>query len=247
MFCPIGTAPFYGGCKQLVLKINGLFISVQYYLDVIWNPDGLITDYVNHVSTQFLELLDLNTDCIICRKMIEMTGGNESASALIFVVTVKFNAKCDYGLALTQLVNIRGKEIEVHINGLAVLTLLVRSDEQPKSIIIHQSLQTIYFESSCTPAYALLFEEMICPRLELKSTELELFSETKLREKDIFASFFRRSGIQENVSRVYVCLETYFSAMSLSRAKLSDCKVTLLILQTELILLTISKLVSCLF
>ena len=223
----------------MVSKINGLIISVQYYLDVIWNPDGLITDYGTYISTQFLELLDLNSDCSICRKMIEMTGGNESA--LIFVVTVKFNAKCDYGLALTQLVNIRGKEIEVHINGLAVLTLLVRSDEQPISKIIHPSFQTIYFDSSCKPDHALLFDDMICPRLELSFTELELFPETKLREKDIFASFFMSNEIQENVSRVSVCLETYFSAMSLNRAKLSDCKITLLILHAEIIFLTVSR------
>ena len=230
----------------MVSKINGLVISVQYYLDVIWNPDGLITDYSNYISTQFLELLDLNSDCTICQKIIETTGGNKLASALIFVVTVKFNAKCDYGLALTQLVNIRGKEIEVHINGLAVLTLLVRSEEQPISKIIHKSSQTIYFDSSCTPDYALLFEDMICPRLELNHTELELFSELKLKEKAIFASFFRNSEIQENVSRVSVCLETYFSAMSLNRANLFDCKITLLILKAELMFIIESKL-SCLF
>ena len=216
-----------------------MVINVQYYLDVIWNPDGLFTDYAVYIYTKFMELVDLDSDCDVCRKMIDITKGNESASELILVVTVEITAKCDYGLALTQLASIRGKEIEVHENGVAVLALLVRSDEQPMIKISQGSFQTIYFESSnCDPDYALLFEDMICPRLELSYTELELFPETKLREKDIFSSFFGSNKTQENVSRVSVCLETYFSAMSFNRAEPSDGKMTQLMLLVDLIVLS---------
>ena len=225
----------------MVSRINGLVISVQYYLDVIWNPDGLFTDYVYYISTQFLELLDLSSGCNVCRKMIDMTEGNKSASDLILVIAAEFSAKCDYGLALTQLVNIRGKTIEVHIDGKAALTILVRSDKQPIPFLLQGSFQTLFMDSSCFPDYTLLFEEMICPRLELNYTELELFSNTKHREKDIFASFFRNSETQENITRVSVCLETYLAAMSLNRANLSDRKTTLPMLQAELIFLTVSK------
>ena len=244
MLCPIGTAPFYGGCKQIVSNINGLSVSVQYYLDVIWNPDGLFINYISYIFTQFIELVDqtVSSDCNVCRKMIDIAERNESASELIGVVGVEINAKCDYGLALTQLVSIRGKEIDVHINGLTVLTLLVRSDEQPVSKIRHGIIQK-GDSVKCKPnyMYALLFEDIKCPRLELHYTELELFSKTKTREKDIFASFFRSSEKQKDVSKVSVCLETYFSEMSLNRAQLSDCKSNVLILHAELIYLTLSK------
>ena len=246
MLCPIGTAPFYGRCKQLVSKIYGLVINVQYYLDVIWNPDGLFTDYAVHIYTQFMELVDLDPDCDVCQKVIDMTKADESESDLILVVTVEFTAKCDYGLALTQLASVRGKMIEVHLNGVPVLALLVRSDEQPITKINQGSSQTIYFyNSKCEPDHALLFEDMLCPRLELNYTDIELFPETKLREKDIFSSFFGRNKTQANVSRVSVCLETYFSAMSFNRAERSDGKMTQLMLLAGLIVFSAGK-ISCL-
>ncbi|MEW8546852.1 MAG: hypothetical protein AB2693_25335, partial [Candidatus Thiodiazotropha sp.] len=234
--CPIGTAPFYGRCKQLVSTINGLKISVQYYLDVIWNPDGLFTDYAYYIFERFLELVNLNPDCDICRKMIDMTKGKESESELILVIALNFTTKCDYNLALRQLSNMRGKVIEVRVNGASVLTLLVRSDEQPTSDIRQGSLRTIFFPRSmrCSADYTLFFEEMICPHVELQYTELELLSQAKTREKDIFASFFKGSWPQQTVSKVHVCLETYISVMSLNCALPTEGKMTLQILPAVL-------------
>ena len=246
MRCPIGTAPLYGRCKQLVSKINGLIINVQYYLDVIWSKFGDVTDYGSSIYTHFMKLLDLNKGCYVCQKILDVTEGNESASDLVLVISIEFEEKCNYSLALTKLSDVRGKVFDVYADGLSLLMLLVRSDEQPTPLISGPSLQTIFHHKPhrCNPDYALLFEDMICPWLELNYTELELIPEAKNKEKLIFASFFWSSLTQQNLPRVSVCLKKYITMLSLNCAVPSDGKMTLKVLPAILFVLTVNQ-ISC--
>ena len=216
MWCPIGTAPIYGKCKQLVSKINGLAVDVEFYLDIIWNKTSLTTFHEHNtiwslIYAQFVELADLNPNCEICRKRIYLAENSDPD--LILVVTFKFSSECEYGLALAQAADMRGKVIVTHINRTLTVTLFVRSDKQaPKWQHSHTVLS--YNPNGCEANFMFSFDDITCPRIELIYAEKELFSPVKNKEKDIFASFFMASGEEQNVKRVSVCLDDYISAMS---------------------------------
>ena len=243
--CPIGTAPFHGRCKQLVLKVNGLHIRIKYYLDLIWNQTSLFTDYGQNyigkeIYTRFIELLDLNSNCRFCQQRLDLTEEN-STSDLILLVSLAIESGCDYALLLTKLADMRDKTIEVDINRTTVLTLLVRSDKQPPKETTYVGPKTIFWRGFgfCRAFQWLLFDDMTCPRLELYKRELELFSPNDKKKRDAFASFFTSNGTEQNLTKVFVCLDTYISVMSqLNDAWQIDGKILILFLPTVFVACT---------
>ena len=252
MWCPFGTTPVYGRCKQLVSKLNNFVVSVQVYLDVIWNQTSLFT-FNEHetissvIYERFLELADLNSKCEICRKIIDVPENSGSDLRLVLVITFEFKPDCEYGLVLAKVADTRGKKIEIHINRTAVLTLLVRSDEQPPTVYTSERIQIVPFYKTYFPCHVdfrLLFDDITCPRIELNYAEIELFSQSQNKEKDIFASFFIGSGTEQNMTRVPVCLDTYISAMSFNCATLSYGKWSVQILLVQFFILAVIKIYS---
>ena len=242
--CPIGTAPFYGRCKQLVSKIYGPVIRVRYYLDVIQNQTSLFTDLEigsigEAVFSNFIELLDLNSNCKHCRKNIDIAENN-SSSDFILTVTLEVKQGCHYDLVLKKLIDMRDKVVKAVFNRTTILTLSVRSDKQPSTSgpepIFERNLD------SCWVVYTLSFEDMTCPRIDLNYAELETFSHSDKKGKDAFASFFRGNGTEKSVTRVPVCLDTYISVMSKINSALPTYgKMTIQFLPALLYLLTIKS------
>ena len=242
--CPIGTAPFHGRCKQLVSKVTGLIIGVQYYLDMIRNQTHLFTDYGQdyiwqELFTRLTELVDVNSNCRLCQKRLDSTEEN-STSDFIFIVIIKIKSGCDYGLLLTKLADMQDKAIEIVINSTTVLTILVRSGVQPSTLSMHAGPQTIFsrYSDYCTAAYLLSFDDINCPRFEIHYKELEILSPSDKKEREAFASFFIRNGTEKNVTRVFVCLDTYMSVMSQPNNAMDTVdKKTMPFLQTILFVL----------
>lgn len=207
---------------------------MQVNLDIIWNQTSLFTFYENDtilslIHEKFIEMADLNSKCDICRKIIDVPENSGSDLRLVLVVTFEFNPDCDYGLALAKVADMRDKTIEIHFNHTAVLTLSVRSDEQPATAYYSEMLQSVPFYKDyfpCAVDFWLSLDDITCPRIQLNYAERELFSQAQNREKDMFASFFIGSGTEQNITRVSACLDTYTSAMSLNHAPLSYSKLS---------------------
>ena len=227
--------------------MNGFVVSVQFYLNIMWNQTSIFPFQNNDtmwsvIYAQFLELADINTKCEVCKKIIDLTENTDSD--LILVVTFKFNLECDFRLALAKVAGMQGKLIEIHINGAVVLTLLVLSGKQPSKLYESEGLQTVLYHShgACDPSYALSFDDITCPRLMLKYSEIQVITHTGNKEKDIFASFFMGNMTEQNMTRVSVCLDDYVSAMSLNRASTSDySKMDVQVMLMQLLVLTVNK------
>ena len=247
LMCPIGTAPFHGRCKQLVSKVTGLEIGIQYGLDMIRNQTSLFTDYGQdyiwqEIFTQFTKLLDLNSNCQFCNQRLETTEEN-STSDFIFEIIIKIKSGCDYGLLLTKLADMQDKAIEIVINSTTVLTILVRSNVQPSIISLYDGPQTIFsrFLDFCSSVYSLSFDDINCPRFEIHYKDLELLSSSDKKEREAFASFFMRNGTEKNDTRVFVCLDTYMSVMSQPNSAVDTVdKKTIPFLQTILFVLILT-------
>ena len=247
MWCPIGTAPFYGRCKQLVSKINGLAVDVGFYLDILWNQTSLFTFHGQDtiwslIFAQFIEIAGLKLNCDICQKVIYLTESSEPD--LVLALTFKFNLQCEYGLALAKVADMRGKVIEIHINHTVTVTLFVRSDKISPT---WQWLNMVFYDTTpaeCIPHFTLSFEEITCPKIELINTDFELFPPAKSKERDIFTTFFMGSGSEQNVTRVSVCLDNYISAMTLNCAPLSYRKKSVQMLLIQLFVLAVIKVYS---
>ena len=73
MLCPFGTASVYVRCKQLVTKIERFILSIEVYLENIWNETNLFpqndSDTIGEeICAQFMETLALSSGCRICQK-----------------------------------------------------------------------------------------------------------------------------------------------------------------------------------
>ena len=186
---------------------------MEFYLDIIWNQTSLFTFHRRGIIwsliyEQFIELADLNSNCEVCHKRIHLTVNSDPD--LVLNVTFKFNSECEYGLVLAKMADMRGKVIEIHINRTVTVTLFVRSDKQPPK---WQKSQTVLYHNDCNSHFTLSFDDIFCPRIELIYTEIELFPDED-NKKDIFGSFFMGSEAEQNVTRVFVCLDNYISATS---------------------------------
>lgn len=240
MLCPFGKAAFNGRCKQMVSEINGLLIRVEYCLDIIRHSASPLTNYGNDVIgsviyLNFLKLLNLTATCEVRRIQIhDRTEGIESLSVLSFAVNVKFTTECDYSLAFAKLSNMRGEVIEIEINGTAVLMVSVRSDNHIFPMGTYPKIFDLYFKKGGLPV-TISLDDMNCQRVELKYTDLQLFSHSDIKKRSTFASFFLVSTAEETVTRVSVCLDKYTFAMSqINRAAPSHGRMTLHVLQALL-------------
>ena len=214
---------------------------MAYCLDTIRNSASPITDYGNDVIgkliyLQFLKVLNLTAGCNVCQIQIhDHTEGIKSISLLSFVVVVQFTTECDYALAFAKLSNMRGKAIEINVNGTTVLMVSVRSDNYTFPMGIYPKIFEQNFKKGGRPVTVSLEDGMICPRVELTYTDLELFSHSDIKRRIAFASFFGGSGAKETVARVSMCLDTYTLAMSqINRAAPSNGRMTLYVLTAVL-------------
>lgn len=247
MLCPFGTAAFYGRCKQLVSKINGLHIKVDYHLDIIWNATRYFSNYGNgavwkETSLQLLMLLNINSICEISYILIvNYTEGSTSTPIIGFVIVLELTTECDYGMTFTKLSDMHGKVIEINVDGTAMLKLLVQADKQnyPKHGY------HILFEHIFKPgeqAITVSLDDMSCPRVELNYLDLELLSYTDIKKRTAFASFFLGSTAEQTDARVVTCLDKYIFVMSqISRAAPSAGKITLQMLPAILSMFTLLK------
>ena len=229
--------------------MNGYVVNIQFYLDIVRNQTDLLTDHENDtiwnmIYAQFMELADLNSNCEVCQKMIDLA--ENSTSTLVLVITFKFNPECDYSLALAKVAYMRGKLIEIHNNGAVVLTLFVQSDKQPYKVYKQQSLQTVMHHnpSNCVPSSTLPFDDITCPHVMLNHTEIELLSHTENTKKEIFAAFFMGNGTEQNVARVSVCLDNYISSMSVNQVQPSFDKTGVQMMLTEALVTFVIKVYS---
>ena len=221
----------------MVSEINGLQIRVKYYLDIIGNSTSLLTNYENHVIgnviyLKFLKLLNFTANCEVCQiHIFDYTEGIKAMSVLSFAVVVQFTTECDYGLAFAKLSNMRGKLIKIDVNGTTVLMVSVRSDNRTYPIGIYPLIFERIFIKAGQPVTVSLDNDITCPRVELKYTDLELSSHTDIKKRVVFASFFLGSAAEENVARVSMCLDKYTFVMSqINRAVPLDGRMTLHVL-----------------
>ena len=199
---------------------------MHFYLEILWPQTKLET--LNdesiigmNVLVQFVEYVGWEKEgCNVMRSYIKDTNGTTPRAGYLVWYKLRSYSNCDPDFIQQQASKVLDKTIAVNITG-DVLVVLVQPSKRYENDLTRMRLIYNSFGNTDKPFCSVtlgLSEEKFCPKIELKTSYVEMFSAVQENEKIMFLSFFENVKFQNDTETIYMCAEEYLTFMSLVNA-----------------------------
>ena len=184
-----------------------------------YTNDQLRKEFGLAAYKKFKKMLNFDeTTCQMCLEHVQMLSNNRSAihEGYQVILSMSTNVTCHAETIFVKYLSVLGKRFTVRKNPYGYLSLEVMLDkrnvevEETQDSILSNEGSVIKF---CVLIVQLISEE-ICPNIDMNYLHVLRASESRARSAAL--SLFKQNGNTRNYTDIEICVEKYFSYMSIN-------------------------------
>ena len=227
LWCPFGSAAWYGSCINIAIETQGLTVSINYKLELKWKdlsvpgqhsslPEEEILGEL--IQESFLKAFNVKLKklkrCRHCRLNVWISERNKSQLPEVVLLHLNLftNYQCQLDAIFDKSTTIIGKVIEVPANESALVSAV--SLEKRFSSVKDMKLAYRYLKTPCNPIYH-IDKDKVCPEIEVSSSVLK----SKIKDISVLSDIMGLSGNQTDLpdnTTIKLCWDDYVSMMTKS-------------------------------
>ena len=229
LWCPFGSAAWYGSCIDIAIETQGLTVSINYKLELKWKDLSVPGQHSSLpeeetlgelIQESFLKAFNVKLKklkmCRHCRLNVWISERNNTQlpEAALLHLNLFTNSQCQLDAIFDKSTTIIGKVIEVPVNE-SVLVSVVRLEKRLSSV---KGMKITYrfLVTPCNPIYH-IDKEKVCPEIEVSSPVLK----SKIKDVNVLSGIMGLSGNQTDLpdnTTIKLCWDNYVSMMTESYA-----------------------------
>ena len=229
LWCPFGSAAWYGSCIDIAIETQGLTVSIIYKLELKWKDSSVSGQHSylpedetlgELIQESFLKAFNVKLKnlkrCRHCRLNVWISERNKTQLPEVALLHLNLftNSQCQLDAIFDKSTTIIGKVIEVPVNESVLVSAL--SLEKRLSSVKGMELTYRFLETPCNPIYH-IDKEKVCPEIEVSSPVLK----SKIKDVNVLSRIMGLSGNQTDLpdnTTIKLCWDDYVSMMTETHA-----------------------------
>ena len=224
LWCPFGSASWYGSCIDIAIETQGLTVSIIYKLELKWKDSSVSGQHSNLpedetlgelIQESFLKAFNVKLKklkrCRHCRLNVWISERDKTQLPEVVLLHLNLftNSLCQLDSIFDKSTTIIGKVIEVPVNE-SVLVSVVSLEKRLSSV---KGMKIIYrfLKTPCNPIYH-IDKDKVCPEVEVSASVLK----SKIKDVSMLSGIMGRSGNQTDLpdnTTIKLCWDDYVSMM----------------------------------
>ena len=219
LWCPFGSASWYGSCIDIAIETQGLTVSIIYKLELKWKDSSVSDQHSNLpedetlgelIQESFLKVFNVKLKrCSHCRLYVRIPERDKTQLPEVALLHLNLftNSQCQLDSIFDKSTTIIGKVIEVHVNE-SVLVSVVSLEKRLLSV---KGMKIIYrfLKTPCNPIYH-MDKDKVCPEVEVSASVLK----SKIKDVNVLSGIMGLSGNQTDLpdnTTIKLCWDDYVS------------------------------------
>ena len=219
LLCPFGKEPIYGRCEEYFSLIDGMALSINYNITIIWNLSSIsasnINDFDNYefgqkLNSKFKNVIGLNRKkCYLCKTVLS-TNDLEilESTTLQYSLVSSTTPGCSLETLYKNSFSARNRNIRVDMGGSAFLTAKLAFDKRSFNEIGATRKTVFIYERRDICLAVHVIRDKYCPAIQVKYSEIKTLGNTSRMAENLD---YKASTDDDLVT---VCLDDYDFDMS---------------------------------
>ena len=219
LLCPFGKEAIYGKCEEYFSLIDGMALSINYNITIIWNLSSIsasnINDFDNYefgqkLNSKFKNVIGLNRKkCYLCETGLS-TNDQEilESTTLQYSLVSSTTPGCSLETLYKTAISAQNRNIKVDMGGSAFLTAKLTLDKRSRNEIGAARKTGFIYERRDICLAVHVIRDKYCPAIQVKYSEIKTLGNTSRMAENLDYK------VSTDDDLVTVCLDDYDFDMS---------------------------------